>query len=454
MRTDASGARVHAALAFVVAAVWIVGLVEFFRPEARDGVYFHAWTSEYMVQTLPLGDLRREPVRSLWYNHIQPPLFDAIRATIASLYPNAGPEALMRGVDLGLQRVLAVVYAATALLVFVWVRALAGIRSATIALGVFLMLPGPIFYATFLDSTALSALLILWFHYEWWRFFRADPRPGIPRVLLSGALLVLTRSVFQWPFVIVVAAGVILMTAPGDERRRAFRAIAPLALFMGLYVAKQYALFGLTITSSFGPDNFCKGLSEYCHGATRVELPAFTDPDNAIVLRRAEKLNGEYNYNQMAFLRRSFSQMEEYRAHLRRLTPARVAGILSTNAAHYLRPTSRHSDHLLVDRLPWRGGFERAFSGAPFLAGLVAAALLWLRSTRRVGDAPVARRLRLFGLGLALPVLYVAAVTIVFESGENMRFRFFLEPTLFVFLAASIGGRVGPGPPTPNNIAP
>ena len=42
------------------------------------------------------------------------------------------------------------------------------------------------------------------------------------------------------------------------------------------------------------------------------------------------------------------------------------------------------------------------------------------------------------GLGLALPALYIAAVTIVFESGENMRYRFFLEPTFFVFIVLGL----------------
>ncbi len=63
------------------------------------------------------------------------------------------------------------------------------------------------------------------------------------------------------------------------------------------FLAKQYILFGLTTTSSFGPDGFCKGLSEYCQGTARVDLPKTTDRFNAFVLRRAEKLNGEYNYN-------------------------------------------------------------------------------------------------------------------------------------------------------------
>jgi hypothetical protein len=70
---------------------------------------------------------------------------------------------------------------------------------------------------------------------------------------------------------------------------------------------------------------------------------------------------------------------------------------------------------------------------------LVLSTALWFRGC--AGPTGEARRNALLrGLGLALPVLYVAAVTIVFESGENMRYRFFLEPTLFVFLWISISG--------------
>jgi len=212
------------------------------------------------------------------------------------------------------------------------------------------------------------------------------------------------------------------------------------------FLAKQYVLFGLTTTSSFGPDSFCKGLSEYCHGTTKVELPKTTDRFNAFVLRRAEKLNGEYNYNQEAFLKRSFSQMEEYKALLRRLTPGRAIELLGINLDFYLRPTSRHSSHVIVDRLPWRTPFEFVLAGWRFVALLVLSAAFWFRGcAKQTGEARRGALLR--GLGLALPALYVAAVTIVFESGENMRYRFFLEPTLFVFLWISISGLLPGRPP-------
>ena len=100
--------------------LWIFLIEERFRNEAAEHLYFHAWTSEYMMQTVSVGDLRVEPFKSLWYNHIQPPLFDAIRAAFAAVHPNAHGEALMRRVDGKLYDAWMFVYAATAVLVFSW----------------------------------------------------------------------------------------------------------------------------------------------------------------------------------------------------------------------------------------------------------------------------------------------------------------------------------------------
>ena len=39
-------------------------------------------------------------------------------------------------------------------------------------------------------------------------------------------------------------------------------------------------------------------------------------------------------------------------------------------------------------------------------------------------------------VGLGLPAAFVFAVSVFGEWGENMRFKFFLEPVLFVFIVA------------------
>jgi hypothetical protein len=112
----------------------------------------------------------------------------------------------------------------------------------------------------------------------------------------------------------------------------------------------------------------------------------------------------------------------------------------------WLKPSSRHSPHLLVDAIPWRGVYDTLFSGVSLVLLLVGGAgvAAW---TAGVSWATL-RRL----LGLALPCLYVATTSIVFESGENMRYKFFVEPVIWVFVwtqATVLVERVLPALPAP-----
>jgi hypothetical protein len=68
-------------------------------------------------------------------------------------------------------------------------------------------------------------------------------------------------------------------------------------------------------------------------------------------------------------------------------------------------------------------------SGLPLLLICAAAAALWL--------VRGPWKLRIGRAALALPVLYVVAVSVLFERKEGMRYRYFVEPVTYVFVAAS-----------------
>jgi hypothetical protein len=416
----------YAAAAFALSAAFLGVAEPLARGHAPGGFYLQQYTSEYLMQTVSVLDLRDEPLRSLFYLHIQPPMLDAIRASLAQLHPGATDEALMRRVDAGLYVVWGIASSALAALVCLWLCRLAGPRYALGAAVLWILHPASVFYATLLDGTLLSSAGFCWFLYELWRA-RAG---GGSMVRLAAAVLFLffTRSVFQWPLLVVTTASLVLLRVPP---RRLLALVLATGLVMGAYLAKQRALFGVAFTSSFAADNFCKGLHEYCAGTTPVALPELPAPETARVLSRVAKADGEYNYNQLAFLRRSFAQMAEYRALLRTRTAAQNADALRRNLAFWLRPSSRYTAHVLVDRLPWRGAYDAVFSGAALVALLSLAGASWILGA--------GRRCWRTGLALALPAGYVFAVSVLFEGGENMRFKFFLEPVLFVFVAAEAG---------------
>jgi hypothetical protein len=417
-----------AAAVFVVAALFLTGAEAIGRAHAPDGFYLQKYPSEYLMQTVSVADLRDEPLRSLWYLHIQPPLLDSVRAVLARVYRTSDGEALMRKVDAGLYALWVLVSSALAALVCLWLCRLRSAAFAVPAALLFVLHPASVFYATLLDGTLVSSFGVTWFLYELWR--ARGGGGSSPRLAASILLLFFTRSVFQWPFLLIAAASLALLGLP---RRRLAVLVATVGLVMGAYVVKQRLLFGITFTSSFAARNFCQGLHEYCPGVTDTPRPPLPASSRARVLSRTAKLNGEYNYNQVAFLRRSFAQMAEYRQLLRTRTSRQIAEAIRMNIGFWLRPSSRYSKHVLVDLLPWRGAFDLVFSGARLVALLLLGAAIWLARTGRGEVPPPSRRV---GLALALPVAYVFAVSVLFEAGENMRFKFFLEPAIFVFLAA------------------
>jgi hypothetical protein len=146
-------------------------------------------------------------------------------------------------------------------------------------------------------------------------------------------------------------------------------------------------------------------------------------------LTRRTKIGGAHNFNHLADLA---NERELARRCRQRLTsqPLRTTlGAWSKNASIFLEPSSRYvTPHVIVDRLPWRAAYDWVFSGPRLVLLLAAAVALWLRG-RSLAEI---RR----GIGLALPVLFVSAACVIFERDENMRYKFFVEPVLYVFLVA------------------
>jgi hypothetical protein len=438
----------RAAVAGLLASLGISAMRVVASRSAPDGVHVHEWTGEYLMQTVSAADLRVEPFRSLYYNHIQPPALDALRAVSVWRHEAKDGLALLDAVDLDIYTAWATAAGLLAALVYVWLHKLAGRRIAAVATALFILHPAFIFYATFQDTTFVSGAGFTWISYEIWRLARERGSPG--RLAFAMSLVFLTRSVMQWPFVFVAIASLWLLRI---EPRRIARAVGPFALVVALFTLKQYVLFGVTTTSTFGPRSFCMGLSAYCHGTTKVPLPELPSLQTASALRRITKLNGEYNWNQLDFLKRSFSQMEEYKQVLKQTPPSTLILLIGHTATHWLKPSSRHSPHVLVDALPWREPLDFVMSGWRLIVLLLSATLFALFGPHQTASS------RRQALGLALPTLYVLAITNLFESGENMRYKFFVEPVLWIFIwtqaaaalrALSTRGRArGTGAPDP-----
>jgi hypothetical protein len=168
---------------------------------------------------------------------------------------------------------------------------------------------------------------------------------------------------------------------------------------------------------------------------SRADLPS--------VLVRERKIDGTPNLNHIAYLRANEELLEVYGRHLSTTPLMTLVRNYVQNVRIYFQPSSQFTPHVIVDRLPWRALYDRVFS-FPVLPGLIiVAGVSRIVARRRAGSPDYGA-----DLALAVPGLFIALVSVIGDKGENMRFKFFLEPVMFVFIASWLydvvnGWRVG-----------
>jgi len=424
--------REYTIIVFLISAAYALGLQNMMRSLTPDGMYFHPWSSETMMQTVSLKFLREAPVRTLLSIHIQPPAFDAIRAALALPLRDLSDEAAVRRVDGALYSLGAVLVAMLVAMVFRW---LAEYSFAAAAVGAFLVLlhPASMFFATFLDSTLLSSLLVAGTYFSLWKI-----KNGRDTAITSISLLVLglffTRSIFQWPALLMFALCLYFLGV-GQRTLRTF--LVTTCLISGLYLAKQASQFGLFSTTSFSGISLANsigaglGTETYTTFLDRGGHSTKEDPTLPGVLTSSTKINGEPNFNNIAYLELNRQLLARYKNTLRNASFERLAGSYLENALIYFMPTSTYSSHVIVDHLPWTKIYNAVFSAPVLPILLLVAFLVWavravkLRTSRK-------------SIGMLLPALYILAVCIFSDKGENMRFKFWLEPIMVVFLVSQL----------------
>ena len=412
-------------LVFVFGLVLILGLEWVMQSSAIRGVYFQRWSSEDMMQTVSVVDLRAEPLASLFYLHVQPPLLDAIRAALAQLWPTVDAQTLVVNVDRALYVVWAFVYAGLGALLCHWLTQLINARWAVIGAIVFLLHPAAIFYATFLESTLLFSFLIAWSFYALWKL--AKRGGSIVPLAISVVLLYLTRALVQWPFLLLYVIVLWLLRVPW---RKVAIFVVIVGVVMGLYTLKQMTLFGVTYTSSLAGLNCYHGLGDYLAGYPDVGEPP-SPPANVGVLTNPVKVLGVDNFNTMLYLKRHQTLLSTCLPRWLSKPIGETLFAYFANFVNYLRPSAQFTTpHVIADQLPWRGLYNTLFSGVPLLTVLLLAFIWWLRHDGR-------GRLRQ-GFALLLPAAAIMALSVGFEMGENMRYKFFLEPVVYVFLIAQL----------------
>ena len=352
-----------------IAFIGLLSLEAHFRPMATQGLYFQQWSSETMMQTVSIEDLSNEPMQSLWYLHIQPPAFDTLRAILACVVNSDNATVTLWRVDRCLYYLWAVVYGMSIFIVFWWISDITSIVFAAGAALLFSAHPALIFYATLLETTLLSAFLVLCFSYLLWRIREGR---SVSALLLAISFLTLyfTRSVFQWHWLLLLPLCLMLLRYP---RRSMLLFFTITFCVVSLYTVKQMSLFGISSTSSFTGLNLANSIGvadawEYYRHTTAPDGATFSVSPS--VLSRVKKINGALNFNNSHYLEVNHRLQDKYHRQLLSTPLRTLAGNVLSNLRIYLLPSSRYTPHLIVDRIPWRSEYDIMMS-FPILLSLI-----------------------------------------------------------------------------------
>lgn len=421
-------------IVFIAGFLFQVRLQSYMRQYAIDNFYFQTWSSETLMQTVSIEDLQNAPIETLLNIHIEPPGLDLIRATIVHTLPKPNEQMnLEQYVDYWLYKIWAFLYGVLGGIVFLWIYEITRAKSfSMIATIIFLLHPACLLYATLLDSTFLTSLLVLIFYYFLWKA-KNKQAAGASYFIVVLLALFFTRPIFQLPFVLVSALSLALIGMP---KRNVLLVLFVTSAIVSVYMIKQYYQFGSFSTSSFTGLNLNRSVGNdmtdeyyaYLDSIVNVEKQDRSLPQT---LTRERKLTGRPNFNNIAYLQLNKELEESFKVYILSAPPLQLISSYRENLQLYFAPSSKSTAHVIVNRVPWRPVYDAVFS-APILYGLILLlGVPWLLERIRLRDyVPAA--------GILLPGIFIFVVCVVFEKGQNMRFKFFLEPIFFVFLASQV----------------
>lgn len=421
------------------------------------------------------ADLERRLLSTLWDFHAFPPGMNLLSGILLKLAPEH--TAVFARIVFGASGLVLVAS------LYSLARALAVPANAALgAVIAFSLLPQTLYLEhLYLYDYPAAALLAL-FSALLPRALTRPSRAVFFALFVVAAALVVLRSVFHLLWFGAIAGGLFFVVPRASRRALLVAASAPALLCLTLY-AKNWARFGVFGATSWGGANVAAVTTARLAPALRkqwvregrispyAELSVFSAPraylrffdgaesDRYPELNALERPTiGSPNYNHWVFLEVNPARAADARTYLRERPLDYLDTVLGTNLPKFFGPTTRWHPHDPKPGSPHYahrqvlGGYERVYDAVmhdlPFSpAGIyVFLPLLLFASARRAvalfrtrGETiPVEALILAF---LVFQVVFVTAVSVAFTFGESARYRFLIEPLIFVLLIAWVARR-------------
>ena len=387
---------------------------------------FQVFSSDDLLQTTQIQELSNFGPLGLWYLHIQPPIFDALRYVLVL------PEVLMDKqpitselVDLRLYVLYAIVFGLLNAVLFTWAyRLLASWKWALVITVLWSLYPGNLQMATLLDSTYLSMYFITLCFYFLYMFLRNRTHGYLTAFLAAVLLASYTRTLFQFQFLILMLIALIFFWRMLKGHRRGVLVAVDVVLVLLLFALplKQYALFGSFSTTTFaGPHRI--GMLFY--DPPEAEWRAVEYPqriwDNGRVFRSYPNLED--------IVVESYQKERLADQYLKQHPVESVKGLVRSVGVNWntgMYPTSEYFPNQLAQGVPWRAPMDWLLSGWRYIALVLGAiAVIWWQ----LGTAGFWRRMRRYGWLVGFYLLQLATLSLANRDDwtEVNRLKIFIE---------------------------
>ena len=408
------------------------------------GVRFDASGIDWYWQYLDMELLKSDLLRSVYYQHSQPPGFNLFLGIVLKLFPNAYlfvVAFIFKGLGLALYY-----------LIFRTLN-LAGFRPRTafLAATLFILAPTAVLYENWLFYTWPTAVLLAGAAHRLLLFETRRRTRDALLYLAVVAAVCLTRSMFHLVYLIAACIPVLVM-GPRLRRRTGTAAAVAILLVGGLFV-KNLLLFGFFGSSSWMGMNLWKiaptgGKSEQLAGSAVARIEPFSPiMDYPETLRRVpaafadipaladgSRQNGRPNLNHIGYITVSEAYGQEAAALIKGDLPG-YAHMVAKAWGLYLSPARIYPLLSPQNKAALKGLFLLSAPADPRLLVPLGLLLSTLGLSGRF--FPLAGKHK----RTAVPVFYLFCVGTVFytallgnalEHGENMRFRVQTDPLLYL----------------------
>jgi len=408
-----------------------------------NGYLIQSWSSDDMMQTIPIADITSHGFDALWFNHMYPPLLDSVRYLLVLPEVLLGDEISTQLVDQRMYVVNALLYGVTNSVLYLWIRDVTGNGWWALMVTVlWAVSPGYIMAMQLLETTPIALTLTTTMFFFLFRFLRS--RRGIYSVLFLLCLffLSLTRNTVQIYGILLLIVTLVYFWRKSNIKKLSFAVLnILLVLLIVALPTKQSILFGSFDASSF---------SGY-HRAGMLwvdprDVPHKPLPTN--VAKNASRLKSQFNNPEQLADNLRLSAAANQLLLTDPLGAARGLGrSLMITTPELLRPTADYvTDNLFVLAMPHRNAWNWIDSGWRLPALTALFVFLYLLTSKPV---TLRRHIREYWLFLAYYAIVAAPVlwSNRYWPGEeslgpiwtdSVRLKIFLVPPLLAFAAYTL----------------